>query len=50
MTYKQMTDFELSCELLRVRTLLRTDHSSHTYHQNKKYLEKLEREHKKRNG
>lgn len=49
MTYKEMTDFELSCELLRVRTLLRTNANPHTYHQNRKYLAKLEKEHKRRN-
>lgn len=49
MKYKQMNDYELSCELLRVRTLLRTNPNPHTYHQNKKYLEKLEKEYRKRN-
>lgn len=48
MTYKQMTDFELSCEILRVRSLIFNNSNSHTYHQNKKYLEKLEKEHKRR--
>lgn len=42
---KKPTDNEwtLKAEIERVKTLLRTNHNSHTYHQNKKYLERLER-------
>lgn len=43
MTYKEMNKVQLAQEILRVRNLLYGKYNSHTYHQNKKYLEKLER-------
>ena len=33
----------LEAEIRRVNALLRENHKPHTYHQNKKYLERLER-------
>ena len=33
----------LKAEIRRVNALLRENHNPHTYHQNKKYLERLER-------
>ena len=38
-----MNKGQLAQEILRVRNLLYGKYNSHTYHQNKKYLEKLER-------
>ena len=38
-----MTEIELKAEIRRVNALLRENHNPHTYHQNKKYLERLER-------
>ena len=38
-----MNKVQLAQEILRVRNLLYGKYNSHTYHQNKKYLEKLER-------
>lgn len=38
-----MEEAEIRKEIEKVKTLLRTNHNSHTYHQNKKYLERLER-------
>ena len=43
MTYKEMNKVQLAQEILRVRNLLYGKYNSHAYHQNKKYLEKLER-------
>jgi len=48
MRYTEMTNNELIREIMRITDLLRTNHNSHTYHQNKKYLEKLREERKKR--
>lgn len=50
MNYKDMSRSELASEMLRVKTLMTTKHDSHTYHQNKKYLVKLEKEWKRRYG
>lgn len=44
-----MTYEELKAEIRRVNEILRTNSNPHTYHQNKKYLEKLEKEYRKRN-
>jgi hypothetical protein len=44
MTYKEMNKVQLAQEILRVRNLLYGKYNSHTYHQNKKYLNKLENE------
>lgn len=38
-----MNKDELKAEIRRVNTLLRENHNPHTYHQNKRYLERLER-------
>lgn len=38
-----MTEIELKTEIKRVNALLRENHNPHTYRQNKKYLERLER-------
>ena len=38
-----MTEIELKAEIKRVNALLRENHEPHTYRQNKKYLERLER-------
>ena len=38
-----MNKDELKAEIKRVNALLRENHNPHTYHQNKKYLERLER-------
>ena len=43
MTYKEMNKEQLAQEILRVRNLLYGKYNSHTYQQNKKYLDKLER-------
>jgi len=49
MTYKEMDNNQLVREILRVRDLIyNSKYNSHTYHQNKKYLEKLEKEKRKR--
>lgn len=48
MTYKEMNDNELIREIIRVKDLLYGKYNSHTYHQNKKYLEKLYIERKRR--
>lgn len=39
-----MTEEELKAEIKRVNALIRGNHNRHTYRQNKKYLERLERE------
>lgn len=49
MTYKEMTTPQLINEIARVKELLVLNKKPHTYHQNKKYLAKLEGEYKKRN-
>ena len=49
MTYKEMTTPQLINEIARVKELLVLNHKPHTYHQNRKYLQKLEGEYKKRN-
>ena len=48
MTYKEMTTPQLIDEIARVKELIVINKKPHTYHQNKKYLEKLEKEYKKR--
>ena len=45
-----MTYEELKAEIRRVNEILRNKPNPHTYRQNKKYLEKLEKEYRKRNG
>lgn len=50
MKYTEMSNKELIKEMIRVKELMLTNHKPHTYHQNKKYLEKLEKEYKKRHG
>ena len=49
MTYKMMTTPQLINEIARVKELLVLNKKPHTYHQNRKYLEKLEKEYKNRN-
>lgn len=39
-----MNNVELSMEIVRVRNIVLHPKNSHAYHQNKKYLEKLEKE------
>ena len=39
-----MNEIELKAEIKRVNALLRENHNPHTYHQNKKYLARLEKE------
>lgn len=38
-----INEIELKAEISRVNALLRENHNPHTYRQNKKYLERLER-------
>ena len=45
-SYKEMTILELIDEIARVKELLVLNHKRHTFHQNRKYLEKLERQYK----
>lgn len=47
-SYKEMTSIELVEEIIRVRDLLVKNKKPHTYHQNRKYLEKLEIEYQRR--
>ena len=47
--YQIMTTPQLINEIARVKELMVLNKKPHTYHQNKKYLEKLEKEHRKRN-
>lgn len=49
MKYKEMTTPQLIDEIARVKELLVLNKKPHTYHQNRKYLQKLEREYKERN-
>lgn len=49
MTYKEMTTPQLINEIARVKELMVLNKKPHTYHQNRKYLQKLEGEYKKRN-
>ena len=39
-----MNEFQIRDEIRRVNALLRENHNPHTYRQNKKHLERLERE------
>lgn len=48
MKYTQMSNNELYHEIIRVRSIVLNPPNSHAYHQNKKYLEKLERERRNR--
>ena len=48
MTYKEMTTPQLINEIARVKELLVMNHNPFTYKQNKKYLEKLEKEYRYR--
>ena len=50
MTYKEMTTPQLINEIARVKELLVLNKKRHTFHQNRKYLEKLEGEYKRRNA
>ena len=47
-SYKEMSSIELVEEIIRVRDLLVKNKKPHTYHQNRKYLEKLEIEYQRR--
>ena len=47
--YQTMTTPQLINEIARVKELLVLNKKPHTYHQNRKYLEKLEKEYKNRN-
>lgn len=38
-----MTEIEIKAEIRRVNALLRENHNPHTYRQNKRHLERLER-------
>ena len=49
MTYKMMTTPQLINEIARVKELLVLNKKPHTFHQNRKYLTKLEKEYKSRN-
>ena len=49
MTYKEMTTPQLINEIARVKELLVLNKKRHTFHQNRKYLDKLEGEYKRRN-
>ena len=49
MTYKKMTTTQPINEIARVKELMVLNKKPHTYHQNRKYLQKLEGEYKKRN-
>lgn len=48
MTYKEMTTPQLINEIARVKELLVLNKKPHTFHQNRKYLSKLENEYKRR--
>lgn len=48
MKYTEMNDRELGIEIIRVRNLVLRPNKPHTYQQNRKYLDKLESEWKKR--
>lgn len=48
MKYTKLSDNELVEEIKRVNEVIRNAHDPFTYKQNKKYLEKLERERKRR--
>ena len=50
MKYTEMNDNELGIEIIRVRNLVLRPNKPHTYHQNRKYLDKLESEWNKRNA
>ena len=50
MKYTEMTNEQLAVEIVRVRNLIFSKCNSHTYHQNKKYLAKLEKEWGLRHG
>ena len=47
--YQTMTTPQLINEIARIKELLVLNKKRHTFHQNKKYLEKLEKEYRKRN-
>ena len=49
MSYKEQSDSWLQLEMLRVRKNM-TNGKTHSYQQNKKYLDKLESEWRKRHG
>ena len=48
MTYTEMNTPQLINEIARVKELLVLNKKPHTFHQNRKYLAKLEKEYKKR--
>lgn len=48
MKYKKMTTPQLINEIARVKELLVLNKKPHTFHQNRKYLSKLENEYKRR--
>lgn len=48
MKYKEMTTPQLINEIARVKELMVLNKKPHTFHQNRKYLSKLENEYKRR--